>query len=92
MHDLDNRLREAEVAYLHQLGSRAPAADDEDPRRPMARLRRAFTDALAAVIAGEPPADPARTRTPWSPRYTVRRSAWHVLDHAWEIEDRSSQG
>ncbi|MGA8015236.1 MAG: hypothetical protein WCB85_04895 [Candidatus Dormiibacterota bacterium] len=25
----------------------------------------------------------------WSPRYAVRRIAWHVLDHAWEIEDRS---
>ena len=26
----------------------------------------------------------------WSARYFVRRAAWHVLDHAWEIEDRSS--
>lgn len=25
----------------------------------------------------------------WSPRYAARRIAWHVLDHAWEIEDRS---
>jgi hypothetical protein len=24
----------------------------------------------------------------WSPRYFARRAAWHVLDHAWEIEDR----
>jgi len=23
------------------------------------------------------------------PRYAARRIAWHVLDHAWEIEDRS---
>lgn len=22
-------------------------------------------------------------------RYLVRRVAWHVLDHAWEIEDRT---
>jgi hypothetical protein len=26
----------------------------------------------------------------WSPRYAVRRTAWHPLDHAWEIEDRSA--
>lgn len=26
---------------------------------------------------------------PWPPRYAARRRAWHVLDHAWEIEDRS---
>lgn len=25
----------------------------------------------------------------WPPPYAVRRIAWHVLDHAWEIEDRS---
>ena len=22
-------------------------------------------------------------------RYAFRRIAWHVLDHAWEIEDKS---
>jgi hypothetical protein len=26
----------------------------------------------------------------WPPRYAARRLAWHVLDHAWEIADRSS--
>ena len=26
----------------------------------------------------------------WPVRYTVRRAAWHALDHAWEIEDRST--
>ena len=26
---------------------------------------------------------------PWLPRYAVRRIAWHVLDHAWEIEDKT---
>ena len=25
----------------------------------------------------------------WLPRYAARRIAWHVLDHAWEIEDKS---
>jgi hypothetical protein len=25
----------------------------------------------------------------WPARYLVRRSAWHALDHAWEIEDKS---
>lgn len=27
--------------------------------------------------------------TSWSPKYAARRIAWHVLDHAWEIEDKS---
>jgi hypothetical protein len=83
-------VREAEVAYLGQLGSRAPAADDEDPARPMRRLRSAFVEALEDVRAGRPLANPRNTRKPWSPRYAIRRSAWHVLDHAWEIEDRAT--
>ncbi|MGI8683063.1 MAG: hypothetical protein ACR2JO_13245 [Mycobacteriales bacterium] len=28
----------------------------------------------------------------WPARYAVRRFAWHVLDHAWEIEDKSVYG
>jgi hypothetical protein len=26
---------------------------------------------------------------PWPIRYAIRRMAWHVLDHAWEMEDKS---
>jgi len=25
----------------------------------------------------------------WVPRYALRRIAWHVLDHAWELEDKT---
>lgn len=25
----------------------------------------------------------------WPTRYMVRRAAWHVMDHGWEIEDRT---
>ena len=28
----------------------------------------------------------------WPPRYAVRRIAWHALDHAWEMEDRTEPG
>jgi hypothetical protein len=28
----------------------------------------------------------------WPPRYAARRIAWHALDHAWEIEDRTDPG
>ncbi len=27
----------------------------------------------------------------YGPRYFVRRVSWHVLDHAWEIEDRAGE-
>jgi hypothetical protein len=25
----------------------------------------------------------------WSSRYFLRRTAWHVLDHAWELQDKT---
>jgi len=76
---------EAEVAYLGALGSKPPkgAAKDE-----MATVRKAALATLDAVANGRPIENPRNTRHPWSPRYFVRRSAWHALDHAWEIEDR----
>jgi hypothetical protein len=45
-------------------------------------------DALASAARGEVPTQGPRGGTRWTPRYFVRRMAWHVLDHAWEIEDR----
>ncbi len=73
---------EAERAYLHQLGSKPPRGD-------LPAVRRAFVSTLRAKGAGKELPDPNKVRRPWSPRYAIRRSAWHVLDHAWEIEDRS---
>ncbi len=53
---------------------------------------RAMLDGIAASIRGEIPARGPRGGVRWTPRRTVRRSAWHWLDHAWEIEDRSAGG
>ena len=33
----------------------------------------------------------ATARAGWPPRYAARRLLWHVLDHTWEIEDRSPE-
>jgi len=52
---------------------------------------------LSARSPGRPaPAPPTGPEAPlkapdrsWPPRYAARRIAWHALDHAWEIEDRS---
>jgi hypothetical protein len=74
-------VRGAEESYLAKLGSRAP----KDSRT----LHKAILAALAARAHDKPVADPNKVEKLWSPRYHVRRSAWHALDHAWEIEDRS---
>jgi hypothetical protein len=83
-----DHVRDAEVAYLSKLGSRAPADSDRPPQERLSALRVAFTDALTAVANGEPVPTPSRTQKLWSPRYAVRRTAWHALDHAWELQDR----
>jgi hypothetical protein len=82
-------VRDAEAAYLRSFGSRSPSASEEAPDRPMKILRATFVDALTAVSRGEPLANPNKARKRWPARYAVRRAAWHILDHAWELEDRS---
>jgi hypothetical protein len=46
--------------------------------------RRAYLDAIRAYNAA---AKPART---WPIQFLVRRTAHHVMDHAWELEDRDT--
>jgi hypothetical protein len=82
---MSGHVLEAEIAYLAMLGSRFDKAAAKDE---MASVRRTAIAAMKARAAGKPVANPRNTKHPWSPRYFVRRSAWHALDHAWEIEDR----
>ena len=69
----------AEDAYARKLGVRikAPAVGDTAG---IQSARRTLLDALGSGEAGE---------KRWPPRYAARRIAWHAVDHAWEIEDRS---
>lgn len=69
-----DHVREAERSYGRKVGVRVP------PRTPWPEQREALLPALRSAAPG----------TSWPTRYAVRRVAWHVLDHAWEIEDKSS--
>jgi hypothetical protein len=80
---------DAEHAYIGELGARYRPPHG-DVQRQMRDVRQAELKLLASIAAGDKPVPgPRRTRPYWSPRYFVRRSAWHALDHAWEIEDRA---
>ncbi|MEO8899111.1 MAG: hypothetical protein ABI352_10845 [Candidatus Dormibacter sp.] len=72
----------AEHAYARKLGVRVPQPHTDESAE-IASLRQAILGALAAATAGEPLVERG-----WLPRYAARRIAWHVLDHAWEMEDR----
>ncbi len=83
---------EAEEAYVKQIGRstadlRTAVAGSADR---MKALRTLALDTMAERARGVPlPENPRRKAKIWSVRYFARRSAWHSLDHAWEIEDRA---
>ena len=52
--------------------------------RDVAARREAMLEILRQPSDGSPVAGKK-----WPPRYAARRIAWHALDHAWEIEDRT---
>ena len=68
-------VREAERSYGRKLGVRVP------PRTPWPEQRAALVEAVRSGPSGGD----------WPARYLVRRIGWHVLDHAWEIEDRTEE-
>lgn len=74
---------EAERSYARSLGVRyTPTQFDR------AGGQAAMRAELIAVLRAAHDSSPL-VEGGWLPRYASRRLAWHVLDHAWEIEDKS---
>jgi hypothetical protein len=75
----------AEAAYARKIGVKAkqPALDD---RAGIEAIRAAIAEVLSRPSDGGPVVDRG-----WTSRYAARRIAWHVLDHAWEMEDRRQE-
>jgi hypothetical protein len=71
--EIIDHVREAERAYCSRVGFRVA------PRTPWDEQRDVVVTTLKATTAN------AR----WPVSYAIRRIAWHVIDHAWEIEDKS---
>lgn len=72
----------ADHGYAAQLGIHARLSEPSRPDE-IAALRREVLAVLGTPGDGEPV-----TRR-WTRRYAARRIAWHAIDHAWEIEDRT---
>lgn len=90
--ELDGIIRHVlggEAGYLAQLGGKYKINEEDDPQVELSRLREDILKTLASAARGDLPERGPRGGLHWSPRYFVRRAAWHVLDHAWEIEDRA---
>ena len=78
----------ADAGYLSRLAWKLEPSEGADLSEELDRTRQAVLDALAASAHGDVSERGPRGGARWTPRYFVRRVAWHVLDHAWEIEDR----
>jgi len=84
-------LLEADRMHLSAFG---PAFRQPDPTRVTeqeAEVREQIITALRVVPRGEDIAPRRRYGFSLIPRFAVRRSAWHALDHAWELQDRSGR-
>jgi hypothetical protein len=73
----------AEAAYARKIGVKHQEPQLGD-RAAVAALRDEISEVLRAARKAPSPDEKG-----WPARYAARRIAWHVLDHAWEIEDRS---
>lgn len=78
----------ADVSYLRALGWKVKDDEDAQVKQRLARIREGILEGLTAAAGGELPTEGPRGGKRWVPRYFVRRVAWHVVDHAWEIENR----
>jgi hypothetical protein len=75
----------SEVSYARKLGIKRKLMMIDD-RAAISELRRTIAGVLSAESDGSPPVPNG-----WPARYAARRIAWHALDHAWEMEDRTER-
>jgi len=73
---------ESEAAYARQLGVKHKPPERTDT----AAIEALRADLLTALRTPDSPDAPVK----WPRRYAARRIAWHVLDHAWEMQDRAT--
>jgi hypothetical protein len=76
---------EADRGYARRIGVNTAKGSIDTPDGLEAH-RIAICEAIRTINAS------GDTSTKWPLRYFVRRAAWHVMDHAWEMEDKDLTG
>jgi hypothetical protein len=72
----------AEQDWAKKLGIRLPPDDVVIDVKELRAYRTAYCKAIRSFHAE---GKPART---WPLRYLIRHTAFHALDHAWEMQDK----
>jgi hypothetical protein len=78
----------AQIGDLSRLGWKFKKSEADEPHQVISNIQPAILEALASATRDELPARGPRGGIRWKPRFFVRQSTWHILDHVWEIEDR----
>lgn len=76
-------VRSESEQFAKQVGLRVPEGDALTPEG-LARHRQAYVAAMRVYNAGEV----KRRMRSWTLAFLLRHSAYHTLDHAWEMEDK----
>lgn len=82
--DVWHHVVECERTYARKIGVRHKPFDVNDQNALNAMLEETAAT-LSKPSNGEP-----LVAGGWTASYAIRRMAWHVIDHIWEIEDRRS--
>jgi hypothetical protein len=81
----DEIIRHVNGSEIHEF---APKVGVKVPleTRGDAKALRAYRDAFVAAIREH--CSRGRSAGSWALQFLIRRCSWHMLDHAWEMEDR----
>lgn len=80
--EMHRHVIEAERAYARKVGVRHKSFEMNDLEA-LRAMREEIATMLSQPSNGEPLVPGG-----WNASYALRRMAWHVVDHLWEIEDR----
>lgn len=83
--DRDRIVRHVNVAEMHEFARKVGVTTALDAWQNPDDLRAHRDTFCAAIRACNARGAAARS---WTVQFVIRRSAYHMLDHAWEMEDR----
>jgi hypothetical protein len=87
--DREKIVRHANGAEIYEFGKKVGVMTPLDARERPDDLRGHREAFCAAIRDHNARGAPART---WTVQYLIRHAAYHMLDHAWEMEDRDLSG
>ena len=79
---------DSEASYLGRIGGKVKLGALTLVDEKLDLICQVAQATLVDMAQGKLPDQGPRGGARWTPRYYARRSAWHLLDHAWEMEDR----